>query len=571
MMELMTPNQINPQFQNLKGDIRFKLILPVMLFLALNTLKITIYNLYIIPFNGTSTFIYKFVITSIIAAIVYPIVFRFKSFMPLLLFYILQVVYIAVNISYYLYYHNYLHITQMISLFKEGFISAGHSSAPMSLELLIAFIDLPFFIYIIFKYSNIKQILSKLPYKGLVLIISSVIMIMCIEGVNFAQGNSIIQHAGSKAGDESPIVERYGTLVNNVYCLLGNRGCDELNENLKLSKTVSSSTESKNKPNFVILQVESMDSNIINTQYKEQYVTPFLHSLSGKSIYYPYVLSYHMGGGTSDAEFSIINSIEPVGYYPAIKIEEFNYSNSFIRHLSQNNYYSAAFHGNSGEFYDRNIAFPNMGFNNFLDLEKMNLADTGWGAPDSEVLDYAGNYFKKTNKPFVSYAITMTSHTPFINAQNYYNNSLYDGIEDETVKNYYNSFSYVDKSIEDYVSKIKAEYKNTYIFIIGDHTPCIENEWYKQSSFLMDNKYFEFVPLLIITPDNKVYKENNKVASFLDISPTILHASGIKFNIKSDGTDLINPDIAKDAAPIPFKGSYYNRKQLFDKISSQSK
>ena len=569
-MEQLTPNQINPRFSNLKNDTRFKLILPVMLFFILNTLKITIYNLYIIPFNGTSTFIYKFAITAMLAAIVYPIAFRFKSFMPLLLFYILQVVYIAVNISYYLYYHNYLHIMQMVTLFKEAFISAGHSSTPMSVKLLIAFIDLPFFLYIVFKYSNIKQLFSSLPTKGLALIMSSIVMIMCIEGVNFAQGNSIIQHAGSKAGDESPIVERYGTLVNNIYCLVGNRGYTELNTNLSLSKTVSSNTESKKRPNFVILQIESMDSNIINTMYKDQYVTPFLHSLTEKSVYYPYVLSYHMGGGTSDTEFSVINSVEPIGYYPSIKIEGFNYSNSLIRHLSKNRYYAAAFHGNSGEFYDRNIAFPNMGFNDFLDLKKMNMTDNGWGAPDNQVFDYAENYFKKINQPFISYIISMTSHTPFINAQNYYNNSLYDSIEDETVKNYFNSLSYVDRSIEDFVSKIREEHKDTYIFILGDHTPCIENEWYKQASFIMDNKYFEFVPLLIITPDNKVYKENKSVASFLDISPTILDASGIKYSIKSNGTNLINHGINKDDNSIPFKGSFYDRKQLFEKITSQS-
>jgi phosphoglycerol transferase MdoB-like AlkP superfamily enzyme len=381
-------------------------------------------------------------------------------------------------------------------------------------------------------------------------------LIMCIEGINYAQGNSIIHFTESTTVDESPIVERYGTLVNNVVGLLGNKAYEELTQNLNKSKCISSEAENKDTPNFVIVQVESMDSNLINMQYKNQYITPFLHSLSQKSVYYPYVLSYHMGGGTSDAEFSMINSIEPLGNYPAIKIENFDYSNSLIKSLSESSkYHSVAFHGNSGDFYNRNVAFPSMGFDQFFDLEKMNMTDTGWGAPDNEVLNYTANYINRINQPFISYTITMTSHTPFINAKNYYNNSLYDSIEDETVKNFFNSFSYVDKSIEDFILKVRSEHKNTFIFIIGDHTPSVNNEFYKQASFITDNKYFEFVPLFIITPDDKVYKEEKSVASFLDISPTILYTSGIKFDIKSNGRNLLNPGISTNADLIPFKGS----------------
>lgn len=73
------------------------------------------------------------------------------------------------------------------------------------------------------------------------------------------------------------------------------------------------------------------------------------------------------------------------------------------------------------------------------------------------------------------------------------------------------------------------------------------------------------MPLIIVTPDKKVYKEDKNVASFLDIAPTILEASNIKFEIKSDGLDLINS--IQNAPPIPFKGENYDRALLFKQFN----
>ena len=43
-------------------------------------------------------------------------------------------------------------------------------------------------------------------------------------------------------------------------------------------------------PNIVAIQVEAMDSNVINQKYKDKYITPYLNSLSQENVYYPYVL-----------------------------------------------------------------------------------------------------------------------------------------------------------------------------------------------------------------------------------------------------------------------------------------
>lgn len=567
IMENLSVRQSKTPFRGLVARKDLFVILAVLIFLVLNALKVTLFNFYIIPVQTADTFKYKFVITVLFIVALYPFILIIKSRALFIILYIVQSVYIVAYIAYYLYFRSYLNLLQWITLYKEASGAAGHFAVPKSAKLLIVLMDLPLFVYLVFNYYHVVRLNLKLRYQRIAVMVLSLLIILSIESQNYINGYSLVQYASDKYRGESPIVQRYGTLANNIVSLYENKGDKELVNNLSYGKQQSSKTEVKSNPNFVIIQVESMDANVINQKYKGEYIAPFLHSLSGQSVYYPYVLSYHMGGGTSDSEFSIINSVEPLENYPVIKLANYDYPNSMVKALSKGSYSAVAFHGNVGDFFNRDVAFPKMGFSKFIDKSKMNLKDVGWGAPDSQVFNYVENYLKNVKQPFVSYTITMTSHGPFTNASNYYNNHLYDDIKDETVRNYFNSMSYVDQSIKDYVAYIESNFPNTYVFIWGDHTPGINTDLYKQASLTTDDKYFEFVPLLIVTPDKKVYKEEQKVASFLDISPTILSASGVDFNIKSNGLNLINPDEAPGT--IPFKSGSYDRTLLFNRIKAE--
>ncbi len=556
-----------------------KLAIVIILFIIMNALKSSLYDYFLIPQANKDIFNYKFWFTLLCCIIVYSIVLSFKSRYVFLVFFAIQCIYIYVNISYYLYYHSYLHILQWFSLFKEALISATHLANPISVQLLVVFIDVPFALYIFFK--GFKKEVRKYRFPALknIILISAILALSFIEINNYADGKSIVHYMDDRYTGESEIVTRYGTLVNSGINIVQNYSekklIEQLNYGKKLSNPVSTIVGNNNKnspsinrakPNYVIIQVESMDSNIVKQQYKDSYVMPYLNSLRENSVYYPYTLSYHQGGGTSDTEFSIINSLEPLDSFPAIKLTSYNYNNSVVSKLSKNAYSAMAFHGNVGTFYNRDIAFSKMGFKKFYDINSMDYNDEGWGAPDDKVFSFALDKMSKSSEPFLSYIITMTSHGPFESARNYYNNSKYDEIEEELVKNYFHSMNYVDASIKEFVSKVQEQYPNTYIFIFGDHTPNIHTEDYYQSSFFDGDMYFEFVPLYIITPDNKKRIEDSEVASFLDISPTILGSSNIPYTVYSDGINLLNK--SRDSMNIPLKNSSFDREWLYQRIST---
>ncbi len=538
----------------------------LVLFLILNTLKIMLFDVFITSSISVELLLYKLLFTLVFVFAAYLIIIKVKFRFVIILFYIIQFVYLFANLAYYTYFHNYLHLMISPVLFTESLNAVTHFSIPKDPRLLITFLDLPVFIYLIYQYKKVRLLSPAFKLHRRIAIVLCLVVVLFAEGIGAIGGDSTNKLIKSyDNGGETKLVHRYGTLFNSIVNAIERQVGKDAGDRFKYGKTVTCATQANQKPNIVVIQVESMDSNVINQKYKGKYIAPYLHSLSENSIYYPYTLSYHRAGGTSDCEFSIINSVEPLDDFPSMKIDNYNFPNSIVNKLKNSSYNTFAFHGNAGSFYNRDKAFPKMGFKDYFDIDKMKLENKGWGAPDNELFDFSESKIKDEQKPFFNYIITMTSHGPFKNVLNYYKNDSYDSIDDDLVRNYFTSMSFVDQSIEKFITEVKASNPNTFFFIWGDHTPSIERDEYMQASVITDDKYFEYVPLIILTPDNKVYKETQSVASFLDIGPTILYASGVPFQIKTDGENLL--DGINQGQPLIFKNARYDRKVLFKEIA----
>jgi len=355
------------------------ILIMLLLFFLLNALKVALFNFYIIPNQTANAFKYKFIMSFIMIFFAYIICLSFRSRILFVLAYIIQIAYVLINLSYYLYYHSYLNIMQFISLFSEGFEATKNSSAPLSLEMLIAFIDVPAFIFIVINYTKVHEFRKRILLYRIVAVLASIAVLVQVQFTYYNNNNFITTLLNDKFKGESPIVQWYGTVANNIanIWLKGSEG--QFIKQFAYGSQMNNEEDSLENPNFVLIQVEAMDSIILNTKYKNQYIMPYLNSLSNNNVYYPYVMSYHMGGGTSDSEFSIINSIEPLDEYPAIKLSNYKYNNSMLKKLAQGFYTNVAFHGNSDVFFNRDSAFPKMGFQQFYDIDKMGLNQKGWG------------------------------------------------------------------------------------------------------------------------------------------------------------------------------------------------
>jgi phosphoglycerol transferase MdoB-like AlkP superfamily enzyme len=530
-----------------------------IIFVLVNSLKIdfidyfTIFSEYYwLPNHPNLKILFYIVLNSII----FFSVLRFKNAIPFLIIYILQTLYLFVHLSYLIYFDAPFHARQFISEMYEGILLARHFSIPLNMKYLMVVFDLPLVILVVLYYSKIRGFLkSKRNIFNYLLILLIMLLIYFIPV--YYRACEIIEDVRDRYKSEMWIVDKLGVIGNDVLDLTVFLDEKLIVDNFKYGNKVAFHARNTDQAyNIICIQVEALDSNIIDYKYKDQYICPFLHRLSSDCVYYPYMLFYHFAGGTSDTEFAAINGVIPAMYFPSLKIRNYSYSNSLVKQLLKANFNPAVFHNNEGSYYNRRVAFLKMGFQEFDDVDNMHLKKTGWGAPDHKMFDFVKEKLKRQKPPFFYYVITMSSHEPFRYVRFYYLNKFYDDIKDSEIAGYFNSFSYEDGVLNDFVTFVRNNLKNTYIFIYGDHN----------ADTLRDNADLAFknlgVPLFIITPDNKRYKEDKEIASVLDLEQTVLYASGIDFKVISQGTNLLDFPIKN--GPVAVNGNAsYDRELMF--------
>ena len=537
-----------------------------LIFLILNAIKLSLFNYSMMPVKTPGILIYKLGFFFLAAALVFLIILRFRSRYVYLILYIIESIYIFSLLSYYGYFRNYLHIMQSFVLFTEGVESVGHMTIPVGLTHLLILVDTLPFIYIFKNYKAMHASFMNLSKKLLKYsAIAFTAFLLISEGFYAYKGLSMKVLVKDYTTYENVFVERFGTLASDSFNTILNSGGESYIKHIQYGDVLESPSASSKQYNIIAIQVESLDSHIVNQTWNDSYVTPYLHSLTDSSVYYPYTLSYHMAGGTSDAEFSALNSVEPLSIFPSMKLSKYTYPNSVVKQFDDAGYTTYSFHGNIGNYYNRDVAFKKMGFNEFFDIDDMEYKDTsGWGVPDHLMFNYALDKLKAIDGPFFSYIITITSHMPFNNTKSYYSTSQFDDVKNKTVRNYFTSLSYVDQSIKEFVGEIQKLYPDTYIFIYGDHTPDIDEDEYTQASYEFEGNYYEFVPMFVITPEGQSSVEYSYAASFLDVAPTMLRSSGIAYDYKSSGINLLGP--LTNIPELPYKGGLYSRASLLEKI-----
>ena len=535
-------------------------------FVLLNTFKTAIFNQLIVGSTSFPRFedvapglLNKCIFINAVCIVLVRLRWRFL----IVVFYILQTLYIVINTMYYFAFQGYLHISQYLGLFSEAFDLVTHAALPWDPRSLFALIDLPFLALMLIFYPRLVDFNKRYFFKP-VMYASSILFIFYFYHWEVPQESPLQTMNNAYASDVS-VVQRYGLLTFNVMDLINYRDAQSHIKNLNYGPPFCAPDTTGEHPNVLIIQVESLDANIVDYKYKKEYVTPFLHGLSNESVFFPYMLSYHFAGGTSDCEFSTINSVEPFDNFPSVKLRNYDYPNSLLKRCAANGYSVLAFHGNRGEYFNRNSAFKKMGFRKFYDMFAMGVPEIGWGATDESVFDFVKTQLSRESPPFFNYVITMSSHEPFIFVKPYHHKKAFDDIKDGAKRNYLNSISYVDHVLAKFIPFVKATYPNTVIFIYGDHTPTMPKCSYTKAMLEMDQRLFEFVPLFIVTPEKTVYRERTYAASFLDIAPTVLAASRCSGSIGTHGLNLLErPTQEKE---VPHRLGIYSRKALFAMIS----
>ncbi len=540
-----------------------KIFTVLSFFVFFNALKIALFNIFTIYTDSLFfTFSYKMILSISVNFIIYYLIFKIKKRSIFTLVYLFQIVYILGMLVHFIYFRRHLHVFYSVDLTGEGLEALANFAIPRSPKLFITFLDLPFFIYIFKRFKNFVNPEYHHKYLKKSIIFLSIFFIFIFEVINIHSEVSFYHMMNSTKINDNDIALKYGTMAINIIDLINlNRKGIDFTENIEYGEKIEKTKNYLLKNNIIIIQVESLDSNLIGLTYENKEITPFMNKLAEKSIYFPYTLSYHKAGGTSDCEISVLNNFEPFDSFPTSQLENYYFLNSITHNFKKSGYSTKAFHGNKSTFYKRNEIYPLMGFDVFYGYEEMEIEPSIWGALDHEVIEYMKTELLKETEPFFYYFITMTTHAPFnFIEENYV--EIEEDPKDKFTYNYFNSFRYFDNHLEDLVNYITENFPNTYIFIFGDHTAAINTQTYTSSAFIDGINYFEFVPTFIITPNSVKYHEKNRAISFLDVGISVLEAAQINYSIKTLGENLFAPE--KMNKKIPLSGNVFDRIELFE-------
>lgn len=318
--------------------------------------------------------------------------------------------------------------------------------------------------------------------------------------------------------------------------------------------------------NVIYIHLESTQQFVINYKLKdangvEHEVTPFLNSLYNSNSTYSFDNFFHQvkAGKTSDAETLMENSL--FGLDQGSLFTQLGAKNTFqsapnILEQTQG-YTSAVFHGNVGNFWNRNETYKSFGYDYFFDSSYYDVTDENsfqYGLMDKQFLSQSVQYLEKLQQPFYSKFILVSNHFPYSELSGDESGFPLATTNDETINNYFATENYMDNAIKEFFDYLKASglYDNSIIVLYGDHYGISNSRNEELASLLgktadtwtdYDNAQMQRVPYMIHIPDTTSGGVNHTYGGEVDALPTLLHLLGVDTSKYIQlGQDLLSKD-----------------------------
>lgn len=307
--------------------------------------------------------------------------------------------------------------------------------------------------------------------------------------------------------------------------------------------------------NVIYVSLESFQNFLIDYKLNGQEVTPFLNSLAHDNSTFYFDNFYHQTGQgkTSDAEFLMENSLYPMAQGAVFINKAQNTYQAAPAILKGYGYNSAVFHGNYKTFWNRNVMYKALGYDQFFDAEYYSMTDENkknYGMKDIPYFKESMPMLESLKQPFYTKFITLSNHFPFeMDPQD--TDFPAGDFGDAVVNQYFQSAHYMDKALEQFFTDLKADglYDKSVIVLYGDHYGISENhnEAMKQVLGVDEitptlNVKLQEVPLFIHVPGVNGGVQH-QYGGEVDVRPTLLHLLGIDTKDYLEfGSDLLSKD-----------------------------
>jgi phosphoglycerol transferase MdoB-like AlkP superfamily enzyme len=317
-------------------------------------------------------------------------------------------------------------------------------------------------------------------------------------------------------------------------------------------------TVSEAKPNVIFICVESLSADFLGAFGNKKNITPTLDSLANNSLFFTNLFAN--GTRTVRGMEAITLSIPPTPGRSIVKRENNQHLFTIGEVFKEKGYSNNFFYGGDGYFDNMNTFFGGNGFNivdrgrGFLldaniTTTRTNIEDdevtfeNAWGVADADIYNKVikeADKHHQNGKPFFDFVMTTSNHRPYTYPEGKIDIPSGTG-RDGAVK-------YTDYAIGNFLKKAKTKdwYKNTVIIIMADHCASSAGR-----QVLNLDKYH--IPAFMINLPNTASAKINKMASQIDIFPTLFSELNWKYNSNLYGTNILNMKPEEERA---FVGNY---------------
>lgn len=243
--------------------------------------------------------------------------------------------------------------------------------------------------------------------------------------------------------------------------------------------------------NLIVIMNESLadfsDFEGVNTN---QEVLPYIHSLGKEDNVQKGFVSVHtIAGGTCNTEWEFLTGTniqmmenESWPYQMFYTNGKSAYTTEGItKSLKEAGYRTIAMHPNEASNWNRDVVYPLMLFDEYLDIADYEgyhklrgyISDKGNYA---KIVDY---YEQHTGEPLFIFNITMQNHGGYLGNEGIDNQINLLDYEDLEVENYLSSIHESDIAFEELLNYFSSVEENTMIVMFGDHFPQLADEFYR--------------------------------------------------------------------------------------------
>ena len=190
------------------------------------------------------------------------------------------------------------------------------------------------------------------------------------------------------------------------------------------------------------------------------------------------------GGGTAKTEFSILTSMNAEllkpGEIPHHSFLKHTPVESLASQLERMGYCSTLIHNYEGNFYNRHLAYENLGFSRYIPIEYM----SGVGVPhdlsqmnDTDLVNYVLKTLATDQKAFI-YGITVGTHQPYDETPDDHPLIQVEGpmsIEMKyALQDYAKRIYQLDQEIHRLIQELQASEQEVILMMFADHLPIFQ-------------------------------------------------------------------------------------------------